>query len=378
VPLQVLEDYEQFNEQEALETIGQRPEELDNQDGRDVEIMAVTANHRVVRLVRLDEDEAANKPYYMWYWEDSLDGEQGLGIADNGYELQEILNGAFNAYQDNKKLVGDVQGFYNSFHFPDDESLTIEPGKFRPMKEGAKNIDDAIKQFVITDTSEAYLSIIGLAREMLDEETHIPKIAQGATTDVRKTAFETSQLVEKSGKYLGSVVRNIDNQWTEPIVNDFHRFNMLDPERTEGQGDFIATGTGFSSFQAKAVRQQKLLQLLSLILSSPELTSMNRLMKIMEELYRSMDIDPEEYMYGEEEAIQRAQALAGAEGQGEETDPEADALDKEKTQAETDKLKVETEALVADQARKAEELKLKQADFLSETLGDQEEETQQA
>jgi len=371
VPVQVMKDFEQFKEQESLETLGERPEELDNQAGREVDVMVVTANHRVVRVVTLDEDEAAHKPFYMWYWEDSLDGEQGVSIADNGQELQEILNGAFNAYQDNKKLVGDVQGVYNPRFFPNEGDMTIEPGKFRPLNEAAKDLGDAFHQFVITDTSDAYLSVMNLAREMLDEETHIPKIAQGATGDIQKTAFETSQLVEKSGKYLGSVTRNVDNGWTEPIVNDFHRFNMLDPERTEGQGDFVASGKGFSSFQAKVERQQKLLQLLNLIMASPELVSMNRLLKIMEEIYKSMDIDPEEFLYSEEEAMQRAQALAQGE-QGGDEDPEKDALDKQKTQVEIEQIQVDTEAEKADQMRKSEELKLKQAAFLAEQKDEQE------
>jgi len=334
---------------------------MDDNSGHELCVFAVTANDVIVRFQILPEYE--RKPFYYVPWEDTLDGIQGLGVADNGYQLGEIYNGLFNAYQDNKKLVCDVQGFYNELYFGNDESMTIEPGKFRPAKNMTKEaVANAVHQLVFTDVGENLLNMIGLVSQMADEEMHIPKVAQGAEGDIQKTAFETEQLVEKSGKYIAQVIGNFDDNWTEPIANDFHRFNMQDPERTEGQGDFIATGTGFTTFEAKTVRMAKLFRVMEMALGSAELTAMTKLIKVWEEIMRASDLDPDEFMYTEEESQERFQALQPPEMP--EEDPEQAQLEKEKAQADINKTKVDTQVALADQARKNEELKLKQVEAL--------------
>jgi len=365
VPVKILEEHQEKQTEEGFDHQMAITSDLEDYDGHEVDVLAVMANGVVVRYIELEGEDAKRRPFYRFLWEDDLDGIPGTSVADNGEQLQEVLNGAVNAFQDNKRLAGDVQGFYNPRLFPEDGDLEISPGKMRPTLEAAQNLEDAFQQLVIADVGESYLPVIALVREFLDEETHIPRIAQGATGSVQKTAFETEQLVEKSGKYMGGVVRNVDNGWTKPAANDFFRFNMADPDQTEGKGNFVATATGFSSFQAKVVRQNKLMQLLQLVLGSEELLSMNKLMKIMEELLRANDLDPDEFMYDEQETAERAQqAQEAQQPEQPQEDPEAAELDKQKTQAEIEKTKVDTQVALADQARQNEELKLKQLEAM--------------
>jgi hypothetical protein len=361
VPKKILFEYQKSFLNERAPDFDGGFDTIDETDGNEQEILCVVANNRVVRFLPVD-DETDLRKFYRVKWEDDLDHEQGVGIADNGEQAQEILNGAVNAFQDNKKLSGDIQGFYAPMHFNDDEDMTIQPGKFRPTSATTKDASQAVHQLVFEDTGESLISVIRLSQEFLDDETNIPKSAQGSIGALTpKTAYEASQLAEKSGKYIASVIRNVDNDYTEPITNDFFEFIMMDPNSTITKGNYVAIAKGFTSFQDKVVRVQKLMQVLNLVLSNETVESMTRVMKLLEEILRANDIDPDEVLYSEEDYLANLkaerEAAIEAEKQVEESknDPEAEELDKEKTAAEIAEIE-------QDGRRKDAELQLKKAE----------------
>jgi len=363
VPKKVLRDYKKDFLSEKAPDFDAGFDTIDETDGNEQEVLCVVANNMVVRFLPIDDDTDLRK-YYKFYWEDDLDHEQGVGIADNGFQAQEIQNGAFNAFQDNKKLAGDIQGFYSPFHFNDDEDMSIQPGKFRPTKETCKDAKDAVHQLQFADTGESLISVIRLAQEMLDDETNIPKMAQGALGPVTpNTAYEASQMMEKSGKYIAGVIRNVDNGWSAPIAGDYFEFIMMDPRSTVAKGNYVAIAKGFTSFQDKIVRVQKLMQLLTLVMSNETIEGMTRVMKLLEEVLRANDIDPDEVLFSQEEYIAKMQAeeerqrQTAIEVEKAKNDPEAHELDKEKTAAEIAEIE-------NDGRRKDEELELKKAELL--------------
>lgn len=362
IPIQILKEYGNDYIREKAPDYDGGFSEMSESDGREKECLVVVANNVVVRFVPMESARQSRKFYYV-KWEDDLDHDAGVGIADNGYQTQEILNGAFNAYQDNKRLAGDVQGFFNPLHFKDDDSMSIEPGKFRPVDGAAvKNIQDAVLQLQFADTSTAYLELIRLTQELLDDETHIPKMAQGAAGPVTpNTAYEASQMLERSGKYIASVITNYDNGWTHPITSDFFEYNMMDPTSPTGKGNFVAIAKGFTSFQDKVVRVQKLMQVLNMALSSESMESMVRVMKLVEEVLKANDIDPDEILYTDEEYQQNQMRKAAAMQETQENDPEAEELDKQKTAAEIREIERE-------QDRKDEELRMKKRENLGKTM----------
>lgn len=376
VPKKILEDFDKTLRDRAPE-FSYESEVLEETDGHEQEILAVVANNIVVRYLPID-DETDLRKFYLIPWEDDLDHTHGVGIADNGYQAQEILNGAINAFQDNKRLAGDVQGWYNPRCFKQDGDMVIEPGKLRPLgTDGFKNIDDAFKQLVIADVGQSFLDVIRLTQEMLDDETNIPKIAQGAAGVVTpKTAYEASQMMEKSGKYIASVIRNFDNDFTEPVVNDFHEFNMMDPENSVGRGNFVAMAKGFTSYQDKILRVQKLMQVMGMVTQHPGLESMVKLMKLMEEILRANDIDPDEILYTREELAEReaaeaeAQAEAERAAQQEQNQPQEDP---EKVELEKEKLTAEIEAIEREQERKDEQQDFEQEKWTVEQAAKEQE-----
>jgi len=363
VPKKVIRDYQKDFLNEKAPEFDAGFDTIDETDGNEQEILCVVANNMVVRFLPVDDDTDLRK-FYQVKWEDDLDHQQGVGIADNGFQAQEILNGAFNAFQDNKKLSGDIQGFYNPHHFKDDEDMSVQPGKFRPLGTTNKPVQDSVYQLQFADTGETLISVIRLAQEMLDDETNIPKMAQGALGPVTpNTAYEASQMMEKSGKYIAGVIRNFDSYYTEPITNDYFEFIMMDPKSAVAKGNYVAIAKGFTSFQDKVVRVQKLMQLINLVMSNETVEGMVRVMKLLEEVLRANDIDPDEVLYSQEEYLAKVQAeeerqrQIAVEVEEAKNDPEAQELDKEKTAAEIAEIE-------NDGRRKDEELELKKAELL--------------
>jgi len=370
VPKKIIIDYQKDFISEKAPDFDGGFDTIDETDGNEQEILSVVANNMVVRFLPVDDDIDLRK-YYKFNWEDDLDHDHGVGIADNGYQAQEILNGAFNAFQDNKKLSGDIQGFYSPFHFNDDEDMTIQPGKFRPTKETCRDAKDAVHQLQFADTGESLISVIRLAQEMLDDETNIPKQSQGALgVSNPDTAYQASQLAEKAGKYIAGVIRNVDNDWTEPIASDYFEFMMMDPKNTVAKGNFVAIAKGYQSFQDKVVRVQKLMQLLNIVLSNETVEGMVRVMKLLEEVLRANDIDPDEVLFSQEEYLKKMQAeeerqqQIAIEVEKAKNDPEMVELDKEKTAAEISEIE-------NDGRRADEELELKRMELLANQRNEQ-------
>lgn len=341
VPKKIIMDYQKDFLSEKAPAFDGGFDTIDETDGNEQEVLCVLANNMVVRFLPVDDDTDLRK-YYKFKWEEDLDHDEGVGIADNGYQAQEILNGAINAFQDNKKLSGDIQGFFNPMFFNDDESMTIEPGKFRPVNiSSSKPVSDAVHQLQFADVGESLVSVIRLAQEILDDETNIPKQSQGALgVSNPDTAYQASQLAEKAGKYIASVIRNVDNDWTEPITGDYFEFMMMDPNNTVAKGNFVAIAKGYQSFQDKVVRVQKLMQLLNLVLSNETVEGMVRVMKLLEEVLRANDIDPDEVLFSQEEylakmrAEEEQQQQIAIEVEKAKNDPETAELEKEKLAAE--------------------------------------------
>ena len=131
-------------------------------------------------------------------------------------------------------------------------------------------------------------------------------------------AFVAARQLEQAGKYIGSVVRNIDTGLIEPLVEAFYDFNMNDPNVLLGKGSYVVKALGFTSFQDRVERITKLQQNLQLILSDPDLKAQSKLRWYLEEIAKALDLDPDQALKSPAETAQEQQqeqqqaALAGA------------------------------------------------------------------
>lgn len=282
----------------------------DNEDsGDEVEIMACVAGDQIVRYTR---SAASERPFRRAVWEDSLDGQGAIGVADNAANSQFVLNGAMRAYEDNKKLSANVI-LAGKRRYMEGEFKEISMGMFLEIAEDCDDVRKALMPVVIPDIGESLLNLITLAEKYCDMDTLIPKLTQGLDVkEPQMRAYVAQQQVEKSGKYIGTVIRNNDEGLIEPVVEAFYDYNMADPDTVKGKGSYIVKALGFTSFQDRIERIEKLKSMLTLVLSSPELMAESKLRWYLDEIAKALDMDPEQAVKSEEEKAQEQQVIASA------------------------------------------------------------------
>ena len=357
VPRSVAEEFEAELDQGREWSLSDLAQHEDN--GDDVEIMCVLANKHIVRYVRLDEKQ---RPFYRAVWENDLDSTGGIGVADNLEDVQTIFNGSIRAFEDNKKLASNViLALKKRMLAKNIES--VKPGMLLDLAEECDDARQAVQQVVISDVGQSLMSMIELASGFADDDSNIPRVQQGQSGNGNETAFELSQRLEKSGKYLGSVIRNFDEGLIEPITGDFLEFNMEDPE-ADGKGNFQVQANGFTSFQNRITRIAAMRQLLELVMSSEELRKEVKYEDIFKEFATMLDVDPDAWLFSEEEKATRAEAeqkdmeLRQQTAELELASKQADIeLTQAKAQEATIKSQVETERLKLDQVNAMQENK---------------------
>lgn len=280
----------------------------DDDNGDEVECMVCVANDQVVRYARTTPKD---RPFYRGIWEDSLDGQGAIGVADNAENAQFMLNGAVRAFEDNKKLSANlILGVKR--RYLDGDFKRVNTGLMVDISEDCDDARKALQQVTLQDVGESLLSLIALAEKYADMDTLIPKLTQGLDVkEPQMRAYVAQQQVEKSGKYIGSVIRNNDETLIEPIVESFYDYNMEDPSNLKGKGAYVVKSLGFTSFQDRIERIEKLKSLLALVMSSEILVRESKVRWYLEEIAKALDLDPDEVLKTPEEL--QAEAAAAAE-----------------------------------------------------------------
>lgn len=324
--------------------------EVDEEDGKEVEVMIMMANHTIIRYVKTD---AGERPFYHSVWDKPIDGVAGCGVSDNIIEIQELINGSVRAFEDNKKLTGNLILALKRRYLLD-QKQEIEPGTTIDLSEECDDARQAIQQVQFTDVGESLISMINMAQQFADDESSVPRVQQGAGGSGRETAFELSQRLEKSGKYLSKIIGYFDEGIIEPVISYFLDFNMMD-EKSEGKGNYKVVANGFTSFQNRVTKLAGIRQAIEMIQSDERLNNKVKIEEIYKEFTELLDIDTDRWFMNEEEdearKEQEAQILQLQQRQAE--------LEVQKLESEIALEKARAETLIAETKMKAEELKVK-------------------
>lgn len=296
-PLSMVFEFERDNRLSDIAPDAPTPEDK----GRNVEITAIMAEGRIIKFQRTD---GAKRPYFRVDWEEPVDDITPKSIADIIDTMQQSLNSAMRIYEDNKKLSANVMiGLKRRYLENKSDDLGCRPGKTFDIAEECEDVRKAIQPVIIPDVGDNVLQAINLYQSNANDQSMIPNIAYGASgNDSRTTAYEISIQTEKAGKYISEIVKNIDTNAIEPIVGFFYEWNMFDPEISNVvKGCFDVKALGFSSYQDRVVRMNKVREMLQTALSSEFLAPMFNLKALLKDYIKSNDGDPDLYLNDENE-----------------------------------------------------------------------------
>jgi hypothetical protein len=271
------------------------------------------------RVIRFSLNPEGKRPYKHCPWEPGLDGDRPMGVVENIAELVTLLNGVVRTFMDNKSLSANVMAAVKSRFLAPGAADTFEPGKKIEVSEAVRDVREAIQQIIVQDVGESLLSALSVTNQLIEDVSQVPKILQGSVLPKQKsdTAYEMAHLIENARMYLGMVIANIDDYIIEPELMDLYHYHMADPDYQGAKGSLVVHANGSVALQNKVIRVDKLMQLLSLILSSELIAGEVNLARHLEELYRASNLDPEEYLKSEEEKQAEQQRMMEMQAQAE-------------------------------------------------------------
>jgi hypothetical protein len=153
-------------------------------------------------------------------------------------------------------------------------------------------------------------------------------------------------LQANAGKYIGGVIKNFDEGTLEPVCQDFYDYNMEDPDIKTGKGNFIAKALGYSSYQDRVIRLNKVMQALQIAMSNPEMSREVKMGDILKVVYESLDVDAAKVLKSEDD--KREELDAAQNSPARKMEEQIMALTLENKHLENKKLKAEIRKLGVD------------------------------
>lgn len=357
-PVKLLDEYKKKHGSDSLAEFDFNDSEI---KGEEIEVNGCIANGELVRLV---ENPLGHRPFFQALWEPVLDTAEGRGVATNLVHDQKMKNGIMRAIIDNMRLAGNVMLAGKLEAWADGELPKFKPGFYGELAADVDDVRQAIQQILVSDVSSGLLALDAVIDRNADENTNLPKMITGETVQQKKqeTAFEIDQRMQNAGKYLGSVIRNIDEGLIEPMVSAFYRYNMDRPGNENVKGNFTVAATGFSSFQNRFLRTQSMKQLLTLVLSHEALLSEVNVKPHLEEIYKGHDLDPQQLFKTEQQKQQEQQQAQ----QQRERDIQ---IMMEERAKQLEKMIAETQEIMAEAKLKTEKAKTEEVKRQGEKIG---------
>jgi hypothetical protein len=289
--------------------------------------------------------ETNERPYSVFTYETDDTSIFGYGVPFLVENEQRIINAAWRMVIDNAGLSTGPQVIVNrELVTPSDGSWQLKPRKIWWANSPEVDVRSAFGLFDIPSHQAELTAIYNMAKQMMDDVTNLPLLAQGEMGGAPDTATGMSMLLNSSNVVLRRIVKGFDDDLTTPVIQRFYNWNMQNSDDEEVKGDFNISARGSSALLVKETQNKALMQLLSLALQDPELRQITKIQQLFRKVAQTQHIFPDDIIMNDEEieSLQSQQAEQQPEQQiNEET------LIKEQTKLQIAELKAQTDIAVA-------------------------------
>lgn len=265
------------------------PQETDDEDT--VESLVVIGADGI--LCKACVSPLPRRPFYVCPFKKRPHQILGMGVAEMMRDSQQMVNSSARIFVDNKALSGNGMVGINlsRIDVKRTRDLKVYPNKVWYVK-GNYTPQEAIGSVAFTDVSNGLREMIELFERFSDEETGIPKYTSGQQdTFLNKTAAGMSMLMTQANIILKSVIKNIDNFWTEPIVEAFYEWFL---EFAEGSFGMVIPlrikATGSDSMIAKELKMENLMKFMQVTAAPQDAIFIDRI-KLMKEIARILEVE---------------------------------------------------------------------------------------
>jgi hypothetical protein len=273
------------------------------EDTEEVCAIVEMVNDTVIRAIINPLDSGAF-PYRVMSWSRRAGHWAGEGVGEKMFMPQRAVNASTRAMFNNAGVASGVQIVLSQQGItPADGVWQITPNKLWYATGDAADVAKAFALFTIPDIQQQLQAIIEYGMKLAEEQTGIPLVTQGQVGQTTPQTFGQAELQNDNAHvWLRSIGKRYDDLITEPLVNDFYEWLLLDPSvPNDEKGDYRVNAQGSSAMVERAIQEQTWPALLNA--SANPAYKINPA-KVVAEWLKSKRINPRDVQYTEDEQKQ--------------------------------------------------------------------------
>jgi hypothetical protein len=280
--------------------------ECDDNPLTEVEGIIWFVDGRVIKAA-INPMETEERPYSVYNWEKDDSSIFGFGIPYLMRNAQSAINGAWRMTLDNGGFSVAPQVVANPHIIkPADGNWNLSPKKLWLLTDRNRSVHEAFGAFEVNSHLGELQSILGTAKQLADEETNLPVIAQGEQGGATRTATGMSLLMNSANVVTRRSVKNWDDGITRTLLTRWYNWNMQNSTKEEIKGDYFVDARGSSALLAKETQAQNLIQMLQI---APTYGQLVKVPELLRKAVQSMQLDAVALVKTDQE-LQQEQAQA--------------------------------------------------------------------
>ena len=271
---------------------------------KDAYVIVTMVNDQVIRAA-INPLDSGELPYHAMPWQRRAGHWAGVGVAEQLFVPQRMLNAATRAMLNNAGKSAGTQIVMNEALIrPADGNMALTPDKVWLMKSGdftaEGGVNAAFAMHKIPNVTNEILQIVNYALKLAEESTNIPLVTQGQSGPTTPDTATGMQLQNNNAnQLLRSIGYTFDDYITEPVIRDFYEWLLLDPDVPNAEkGNWKIDAHGSVALVERAIQDQSIAQMGAMAANPVFGVDPKKWFKM---LAKSKRLNPEDLQYSEEE-----------------------------------------------------------------------------
>jgi hypothetical protein len=277
-------------------------------DQEDVHAIVTIVNDTVIRAT-INPSDSGKFPVKVFCWSRRPGQWAGVGVGEQMSMPQRMCNAATRAMLNNAGVSSGVQIIMDELGVvPADGQRVITPNKIwlKTADSMVPSVRDAMMIMELPNVGTQLMGIIEYAMKLAEEATGIPLITQGQTGPTSPETFGAAELQNNNSlTWLRAIANDFDDQITEPVVDDYYEWLLLDPEVPDNEkAEFEINAHGSIAMVERAIQEQTLMGMLGASANPAFNVDPG---KLFAEYLKAKRLDPRKIQYSAAEQAARAQ-----------------------------------------------------------------------
>lgn len=352
---QVLRNFGRADEAEDIE---RRDDPFDER-----QVVAYICNGHILKISAdypLDSEESLYSVFSFEPSDTQVLG--GVGVPDLMMHEQSMINAGVRMLMDNAGLAAIPQTVVDkSIIEPTDGKWQLKPRKVwhrTTAPAAGAGQDEPFKLYKVDINANLLVLIVDLALKFVDMVVSMPTIAQGEQGQATNTLGGMSMLFNAANVVFRRVVKQWDDDLTEPTIRRMYEWNMQFSDKDEIKGDMNVEARGTSVLLVREVQSQMMMAIATNWSTHPILGTAIKVYDAMRLTLQAMAIDANDILVPPDEFEKRLKAMAEQETTSPEQIRAEAAIKTAEISAESSKLDSQTRLEVAGMQRQTAILQL--------------------